>query len=75
MNVPGHSDSFNRKLGRPRVRPILAKDSCDFGIFNFSLLSRNRVLMPSELRESSPDQAESIQPSPLVDPYATSSVL
>ena len=66
MNVPGHSDSFNRKLDRPRARPILAKDSYNFGIFNFSLLTSNRVLMPSELSESSPDQAGPIRPSPLV---------
>ena len=37
-------------------------------------LRRNRVLMPSELSES-PDQAGSIRLSPVVGPYAISSVL
>ena len=39
MNVPGHSDSFHPKRDRPRARPILGKNSYDFGIFNFSLLT------------------------------------
>ena len=38
-------------------------------------LRRNRVLMPSELSESSPDQAGSIQPPFYSRPYAISSVL
>ena len=38
-------------------------------------LPRNRVQMQSELSESSPDQAGSIRPSPVVGPYAISSVL
>ena len=38
-------------------------------------LRRNRVLMPSELSETSPDQTGSIQPSTLVGLYAISSVL
>ena len=39
MNVPDHSDRFHPKLDRPRAGPILGKDSYDFGIFNFSLLT------------------------------------
>ena len=52
MNVPGHTDSFSCKLDRPRAGPILAKDSDGHIQFQFQLLTA-RVLMPSELSESS----------------------
>ena len=75
MNVSGHSDSFNCKRDSPRARPILAKDSMALAYSISVYLRRNKVLMLFELSESSPDQAGSIQPSPLVGPYAISSVL
>ena len=37
INIPGHGESFSCKLDRSKARPILAKDFCDLGIFNFSL--------------------------------------
>ena len=59
MNVPGHIDSFHRKLDRPRAKTKAPMTlACSISVY----LRRNRVLMPSELSESSPDQAGSIQP-------------
>ena len=63
---------MNRKLDRPRARPILAKDPMILAYSILVYLRQNRVLMPSELSESSPGQAGSIQPSPLVGPYVIS---